>query len=227
MNIIKNVNQSVQLINSANGDPTNNNLQLTNEYHFNREICEGVNSNLYKNQEKINIPTNKSSRSLYKDNISTNSRPPSVSKSLAQSKENSYFTNNKSNLSNTPSVQTYLDRRHQETQQKINQMKMEKFKRETENMQFRPRISDNSKKIIDNLIKREMNRNPTKIRENADVTENKSDKKYSQSNLLNYINYKGNNYAPVQLKIEEKQESCRVNEGVSKIKYIYHLEQSS
>jgi hypothetical protein len=49
------------------------------------------------------------------------------------------------------SVSNYLDKRHQQTQEKLNKIKMEKIKKETEELKPVPKISENSKKIVENL----------------------------------------------------------------------------
>ena len=72
--------------------------------------------------------------------------------------KNNYYTtlnrNNEKTLSRVSSISNYLDRRHEETKDHINKLKQEKQEKEV-NGKFRPYISNNSKRIIDNLIKRE------------------------------------------------------------------------
>ena len=139
--------------------------------------------NSQKDQEIQNILTNRS-------NNYVNSRTPSVSKSYA--KENSYFSNNNSKISNSASIQSYIDRRHQETQQKINLMKMQKHKIETDNIQFKPKISENSKKIIDNLIKRENSRDTlnktNEIRRQNEIILKRNESTKLLNNKNNYNN---------------------------------------
>lgn len=73
-----------------------------------------------------------------------------------ENKDNSYVTNN-SRVSNVSSAGMYLNRRHRETQEKINKMRMQKFTEETTQMKFKPNISENSKKIIEKLVVKETN----------------------------------------------------------------------
>ena len=49
------------------------------------------------------------------------------------------------------SVSNYLDKRHQQTQEKMNKIKMDKIKKETEELKPFPQISENSKKIVETL----------------------------------------------------------------------------
>lgn len=50
------------------------------------------------------------------------------------------------------SVSTYLNRRHRETQEKVNKARMEKYLSEKQQAPFKPYISENSRKIVENLI---------------------------------------------------------------------------
>jgi len=50
------------------------------------------------------------------------------------------------------SVGSYLDRRHRETQEKMNRIRNEMYNTENQNMTFKPKISDNSQKIVEKLI---------------------------------------------------------------------------
>jgi hypothetical protein len=50
----------------------------------------------------------------------------------------------------------YLDRRHNESKEKVERMRLEKFIENTEHLKFTPTISKNSRKIIENISKREV-----------------------------------------------------------------------
>lgn len=59
------------------------------------------------------------------------------------------------NYSNVASITNYLDRRHVQTQERLNKLRSEKYSSESSQLKFRPAISKNSRKIINNLINKE------------------------------------------------------------------------
>jgi hypothetical protein len=59
------------------------------------------------------------------------------------------------NKSYTSTVSGYLDRRHMQEKEKIEKLRLEKFIADTDNLRFTPTISKNSRKIIENIAKRE------------------------------------------------------------------------
>ena len=59
--------------------------------------------------------------------------------------------------SSKKSVKNYLDRRHKESQEKINKLRSYISTSETQNMTFKPKISNNSKLIVEKLINQEDN----------------------------------------------------------------------
>ena len=170
--------------NAASKDKDYFNNVDSNKYNFIpvNVKCDNQLRNSKKDQEIQNILTNRSVNCV-------NSRTPSVSKSYAISKENSYFSINNSKISNSGSIHSYLDRRHQETQHKVNLMRMQKHKIESDNMQFKPKISDNSKKIIDNLIKRENSRDPLN---KTNEIRNKNEIRLERNESLKLLNNKNN-----------------------------------
>jgi hypothetical protein len=80
----------------------------------------------------------------------------------SQSNDKLSFDNrsNKSKNSGTEpgysSVHYYLQRRHTETQAKLLRLKNEQLKKETEHLRDRPIISNNSKKIVQNIVSNKM-----------------------------------------------------------------------
>jgi hypothetical protein len=74
--------------------------------------------------------------------------------------ENSYLNNNSKANSSNVSIHGYLDRRHFEAQERINKMRYEKYTKEFTELPFRPKISENSKRIVSNLINKEQSQKP-------------------------------------------------------------------
>jgi hypothetical protein len=58
---------------------------------------------------------------------------------------------------NFSSVELYLRRRHTEAQNKLQRLKHENLKKEEEELRDRPKISKNSKRIVENLVKSSCN----------------------------------------------------------------------
>ena len=205
---IKTTGKSTDLKNLQNGSLTYNEA-IPNQYQNERAY---VTDNNYDNRptEKIENADVKFTPSLdlllKEKEVNLKSRPPSVSKSLAHSKENSYLICNNSKISNNTSIKSYLERRHQESQQKINLMRIQKLKHETENMQFKPKISENSKKIINQIIKREISREPKKIIETHQHSNNTLIRSSSNSNLTD--KYVDKTYENVPL--HRSAEACQL-----------------
>lgn len=108
------------------------------------------------NNNIISKPVRNNSLSKSKNRANENSL-----NNLCQ-RSNNFMTNdnvsrrsnsNQSRKSNNSvsSVSNYLDKRHQQTQEKLNKIKMEKIKKETEELKPIPKISENSKKIVESL----------------------------------------------------------------------------
>jgi len=99
-----------------------------------------------------------------------------------------------SKLSNKSMAQSYLDRRHLETQQKINRLRHEKLTQESSELKFKPLISDKSKKILKNIILKEQavkvisNQNPAAY-SNESKTASGSNYSNANANYLNSHNY--------------------------------------
>lgn len=107
-----------------------------------------------------------------------------------------------SKFSNKSMVQTYLDRRHLETQQKINKLRHEKLTQESSELRFKPLISENSKKIIKNLISKEK---AVKVVDSTIMTNTENRLYYEKNsenalnkNNLNDYNYHNNNTYTIQ-----------------------------
>lgn len=163
--------------------------------------------NINKPNQKYNprlLKRNYSSKKIENNNSSNindhqifNYKEKNSQKEVSQiSSNNDYSTISK--LSNKSMVQAYLDRRHLETQQKINRLRHERFSQESTELKFKPVISENSKKIVKNLITKEnavkiLNHNPILLgnRDNKYNFENNGDFEYNK-NSFNNINY--NNY---------------------------------
>lgn len=126
-------------------------------------------------------------------NVNTNYIPTrsrlNTGHNRSRDKDNSISPNNQSKLSNVSMVSHYLDRRHNETQEKINKMRMEKFEKEVASHNFRPQISKNSRKIIDKIVREE---ELMKVRgeENMkmDYSGNRSHSNSNSKSNANYIN---------------------------------------
>lgn len=88
-------------------------------------------------------------------NDNGNPKEKQFQKDFSQISINNHDYSTISKLSNKSMAQAYLDRRHLETQQKINRLRHEKLTQESSELKFKPVISDNSKKIIKNLISKE------------------------------------------------------------------------
>lgn len=69
-----------------------------------------------------------------------------------QRETNQKSLNDSRSSKNKPSVSSYLDRRHRESQEKINKLRHELNFSECQNITFKPKISENSKKIVEKLI---------------------------------------------------------------------------
>jgi len=94
-----------------------------------------------------------------------------------------------SKLSNKSTSQAYLDRRHLESQQKINRLRHEKLTHESTELRFKPVISQNSKKILKNIISKEQAIKV--ICGNIDSVNKNTNNTYTNSN-----NYESNYAAP-------------------------------
>ena len=84
---------------------------------------------------------------------------PKSNYNFVENKEaDSKQTNKDLNMSSTTikskssSVSMYLNRRHRESQEKINKIKHEKYAQEKQQMTFKPQISNNSRLIVENLL---------------------------------------------------------------------------
>lgn len=122
-----------------------------------------------------------------------------------------------SKLSNKSMAQAYLDRRHLETQQKINRLRHEKQTQESSELRFKPVISHKSKKIIKNLITKEqaikvVSNNNTNIPVSKTINNHESNCDVPGNN---YNYYKYDYYNINSLKIVE---SKNYNGGSSNVK---------
>jgi hypothetical protein len=126
-------------------------------------------------------------------------------KDNSQISNNNDYSNNYNNdyslisrISNRSSVQNYLDRRHIEAKQKINKLRMDKLNQESSELKFKPKISENSKKIVQNLVKKDkaIKINSTLLNiENCKnhyivnrITDNINNKNLNQNNYENGFN---------------------------------------
>lgn len=87
-----------------------------------------------------------------------------------------------SRISGISGVSQYLDRRHNETKEKIEKLKMEKFLHDAKDCRYTPNITKNSRKIIDNIVNREH-----KITESK-ITQKVEQPTFRQNNLRNAPN---------------------------------------
>jgi len=170
-----NSNRDIYNINNQN---QKYNPRLIQRNYSSKKIENNYNSNLIDHQI-INFKEKNSLKEI--SQISSNHDHSTISK-----------------FSNKSTVQGYLDRRHLETQQKINRLRHERLSQESTELKFKPVISENSKKIVKNLITKEnavkiFNHNPILLgnKENKNTVENNVDFEYKK-NLYN--NHNNNNY---------------------------------
>ena len=134
--------------------------------------------NLIINNNTRMVPRNNSAKKLTSNNIYDTLNKDK--KEVSQISFNDYSTISK--LSNKSMVQAYLDRRHLETQQKINKLRHEKFHQEASELRFKPNISENSKRIINNLVSKEK---PVKINPNLLIRDNNNSYGTLQAQKIN------------------------------------------
>jgi hypothetical protein len=206
---------------SNNNNNNNNNNNHYQKYNFNQKIHER-NFSIKKTEEN-------NSKIYDNGNILENINHNDNSK-ISQNNEYSYnvisdYSSN-SRFSNISSAQSYLDRRHMEAKQKINKLRHDKFTQESSELKFKPKISDNSKKIIQNLVHKEkavkinpnlLNRekyknyeNDVRISENNNNSiSNKNENGYNPS-MKNYLNNKYSQFDDYK-KIVERRELMQNN----------------
>jgi len=142
-----------------------------NKIHNSNKEFKLNNQNLFRNstttQKEINNNNRISNKSTSKKNIENkkfyyeNGNP----KEKASQKEVSLISLKQdystiTRFTNKSIIQAYLDRRHLETQKKIIRLRHEKLADECSGFSFKPVISENSKKIVRNIIERE---NPERV----------------------------------------------------------------
>jgi len=154
----------------------NNNNNNNNNISYEKILTPKTNYNFDKDKDKkgiINKMKNNrtQSRNSSKDSSylnSLNSQKPqnyktlknavNLSKEKIRSKNSSFEKNKNLNPANSQtSVNEYLQRRHFESQEKLNQIKNNKFRDEVKELKDRPSISNNSKKIAENIGNKNMN----------------------------------------------------------------------
>lgn len=212
--------------------PDRSNIQ-SNYY---RENFNNYNSNSNSKYNPRLLERNSSAKKseinrLY-DNGNTKESYPQKEVSQA-SFNNDYSTISK--LSNKSMVQAYLDRRHLETQQKLSKIRHEKFTQESSELRFKPLISENSKKIIQNLVNKEK---AVKLNPNLLIKDHRSLASITTSNPSTIKSYGGyyNDRGPTKLKysqlddykkIAEKREQMNTINNKStidvKIIFIYYI----
>ncbi len=84
------------------------------------------------------------------NNINSLNRDSSRNNSMEKKKNESFSTLDSQNFT---SVDLYLQRRHTEAQEKLQRLKLEKMNKEEAELRDRPKISKNSQKIVENLVK--------------------------------------------------------------------------
>jgi len=183
---------------SAYATPKSNHIPIKINTAFNNYIPNLFNNsdNFIRNDININNKNIKNNQNLNNNNYNNNKTPSLIKSNSAKKIENKKFYYDIGNskekapqnevsvikikqdcstitrFSNKSLIQAYLDRRNLETQQKIIRLKHEKFTQECTELSFKPVISENSKKIVMNIISREK---PVKII-NAAYTGNKGSK---------------------------------------------------
>ena len=161
----RNLSQNVNIINLQDL-MQNRVLSPKTHYRFKNNY---TNTTTNKSQNKT--PTSKTkykSRSRTPKNISSNKSPNKANKTINFStkkspsvekrdkvKYNNRLLNksrDKDHNNSKGSIGGYLDMRHSETIEKINKLKYEKLLEETKELRFHPKLSKNSKIIIDKLV---------------------------------------------------------------------------
>lgn len=183
-----------------------------------REV-QGYNSNKKYNPSLLNTKNSSAKKSEISNlnNLNHNGNPKenkTFQKDFSQLSINNQDYSTISKLSNKSMAQAYLDRRHLETQQKINRLRHEKLNQESTELKFKPAISDNSKKIIKNLIMKEQavkvigNNTNFNIGYNYNYENNERSAINQINNNFDTVNanYNGHNYLSSQVnqKIEAK-----------------------
>jgi hypothetical protein len=149
-----------------------NNININNQNIKNNQNLN--NNNNYNNNKTSSLIKSNSAKKIenkkfYYDNGNSREKVPQNEVSVISIKQDCSMI---TRFSKKSLIQAYLDRRNLETQQKITRLKHEKLTQECTGLSFKPVISENSKKIVMNIISREK---PVKI-VNAAYTRNNGSK---------------------------------------------------
>lgn len=149
---LNNLSQDRILSPKSNYKFTNNILERCKSQEKLRTVSKD--KNLEKENQNLNYLD--SSRNSQKRNSLTNSRIDNSQRGISQErrKNDSFNTQESQNFT---SVDYYLQRRHTEAQEKLQRLKTEKMKKEEAELRDRPKISKNSKKIVQSLVQSNAN----------------------------------------------------------------------
>lgn len=155
---------------SSSRNASRDNSQIKNSLIMNNSSNYLDISNIDKNlSPKSNF--NFSNKLVSQTNSSKKSKPPQSKNIRIINHDNEYINDSTMNYSGITSVDNYFQRRHLQTQEKLIKLKNEQIKKEKEHLRDRPRISENSRKIID------------RITNNADVFERLTNKNQERKKL--------------------------------------------
>jgi hypothetical protein len=142
--------------NTINQDKNINRIprQMNNNNHNNSRISNQNQNNSIEISSLSNIKLN-TPRSDYKNskNSTDNLTKAVRERERSNSKNRSISSiNTVDSGKHQTSVDLYLQRRHTETQEKIRKLKNEKMRNETLELRDRPKISENSRKIVEKIV---------------------------------------------------------------------------
>lgn len=150
-----------------------------------------------KSNDLIHLAANHNN--LFNDNSRNDHNTSVVANCKIRSAANKVELSNKRILKNEndkrwkmSSISKYLDKRHYQSQERLAKLRYQKYEKETR-YSFKPFISNNSKKIIANLIKREnskINLNHTKSNKKQITLKLKSNEPNCNLNSYNLSNLK-------------------------------------
>ncbi len=173
-------------------------LTPKSNYNFNNKFNPRPNNARTINSRDSSVERNNKSR---KSNYKTLKNAVSLSKEKKNSQsirsKQSSFDNSVSKINNQSSVNNYLTRRHQETQQKLMKIKNENVLQELKEVKDRPIISHNSRKILES-------------------------KGHAKTNVFDRLTSKSHNRKK-EMEIKKLEEMNNKNTLKPKVFFIFHL----
>jgi len=144
--------------NSTNNLSYDRTLTPKTKFNFvNKSIPNKQNSRTINSRDNSIERNSRSQKSNYKTLKNAVSLKKEKRNSATIKSKKSSFDNSLHNINNQTSVNFYLVRRHQETQQRLMKIKNDNITQELKEIKDRPKISDNSKKIIEKSVHSKVN----------------------------------------------------------------------